>query len=251
MKKLFLVLPLLLLLSGCNVSEDCFRKSGSAATKIIEVPENAAFSKIYVYPNIGVVINQGEQTAITVKAGSNVIDDISAVIENDSLVLRDNSGCNLTRQYGNKTVYITVKAIPQLEIYSNTGQVIRSEGHLTIPILRLFSMDYFGGVGTGDFIFDVTCGIMDIQSNNISIFKISGQVDLMHLLFYDDLSRFEGENCIVQDLNVFQRSANDMIVSPQQSLTGGIYSTGNILCRTHPPTVEIERHYSGRLIYQD
>lgn len=247
MKRLLLILPLLLLLSGCNVSEDCFKNSGATQTK--ELPAEP-FTRIYVYPNISVVIRESNQYAITVKAGSNVIDDISASIANGTLELRDNSGCNLNRQYGGKTVYVTIPDIPQLEIYSNTAQVIRGEGELTIPIFRLFSMDYFGGVGTGDFIFDnLDCGTVDIQSNNVSIFKLKGQTDQLNLSFFDDLSRFEGQDFIAQNIRIFQRSANDMIVHPVQEITGTIYSTGNVICKNHPPVVNVSRVYTGRLIY--
>lgn len=248
MKKLLFVLPLLLLF-GCNISEDCLKNSGAMQSKVIDVAAEASFSKIYVYPNISLVLRQGDENAITVKAGGNVISDISVVIENDALVLRDNSGCNLSRQYGNKTVYVTSKTVPIMEIYSNTAQAIKSEGVLTFPILRLYAMDYFGGVGTGDFTLNVDTSQLVIESNNVSIFRITGETDEMLLNFYDDLSRFEGETLIAQSIKVFQRSANDMIVHPVQSITGDIYSTGNILCRTHPPTVAIERHYTGRLIY--
>jgi hypothetical protein len=111
MKKLLFVLPVLLLF-GCNISEDCLKNSGAMQSKVIDIPPEASFSKIYVYPNISLVISQGEENAVTVKAGGNVIGDISVVIENDALILRDNSGCNLARQYGNKTFYVTVKTVP-------------------------------------------------------------------------------------------------------------------------------------------
>lgn len=247
MKKLLLVLPFLLLF-GCNISEDCIKNSGAMRTKVL--PAAAPFDKIYVYPNISVVINESDEYAISVKAGGNVIDDISATVVNGTLELRDNSGCNLNRQYGGKTVYVTVPDIPQLEIYSNTAQTIRGEGQLSIPIFRLFSMDYFGGVGTGDFIFDdLVCSVVDIQSNNVSIFRLKGTADQMNLYFYDDLSRFEGKDFEVGQIDIFQRSANDMIIHPLDQLTGNIYSTGNVICKTQPPMVDVVRHYSGRLIY--
>jgi hypothetical protein len=244
--KKLLILPLVLLFLGCNISEECIKNSGAMQTK--EIPASP-FNKIYVYPNISLVISQGDEFAITIKAGNNVINDISATIENNALSLRDNSGCNLTRQYGNKVVYVTTPHQEEFEIYSNTAQAIKSEGVISHSIFRLYSMDYFGGVGTGDFIMTVDTGQLVIESNNVSIFKIQGQTTQMLLNFYDDLSRFEGENLVAQHINIFQRSANDMIVHPVQSIEGNIYSTGNVLCKTHPPTANVVKHYTGRLIY--
>lgn len=247
MKKLIFVLPLFLLF-GCNISEDCIRNSGSMRTK--DLPAETPFNKIYVYPNISLVLSQGDQYEITVKAGSNVIDDISAEVVNGSLELRDNSGCNLNRQYGGKTVFVTTPYQEEFEVYSNTAQLIRSEGTITHHIFRLYAMDYFGGVGTGDFEFAINNGQTVIQSNNVSAFAITGQTQELLLAFYDDLGRFEGENFLAGHIDVFQRSANDMIIYPVNSLTGNIYSTGNVISKNHPPEVNVQRHYTGRLIFE-
>lgn len=251
MKKLLFVLPLLLLF-GCNISEECMQSSGSMKSKTVEIsaaPGEVLFTKIYVYPNISLVISQGDQYAITIKAGGNVIDDISAKIVNGALELRDNSGCNLARQYGGKTVYLTTPFQQEMDIYSNTAQPIKTEGVITHMIFRLFSMDYFGGVGTGDFYVNVDNSQLCILSNNVSIFHVNGKTNQMLLYFYDDLSRFEGAEFMAQEIDIFQRSANDMIIHPVQKLTGNIYSTGNVLCKTHPPVNTVEQHYTGRVIY--
>ncbi len=246
MKKLLLILPLLIL-SGCNISEDCIRNSGAMRTKVL--PADSPFNVIYVYPNISLVLSEGDHYAITVSAGSNVIDDISAEIIDGRLELRDNSGCNLTRQYGNKTVHVTTPHWEYFELYSNTAQLIRTEGVITHDIFRMFSMDYFGGTGTGDFDMQINNNQTVIESNNISRFSISGQADNMFLNFYDDLGRFDGENFHVRTIDIFQRSSNDMIVYPIERLAGTIYSTGNVISKNHPPEIEVEQIYTGRLIF--
>jgi hypothetical protein len=243
MKKLIFILPLLLLF-GCNISEDCIRESGSERTK--DFPA-AAFDKIYVYPGISLVVSQGAAYSVVVKAGSNVIDDVSVTFEGDALKLRDNSGCNLARQYGNKTVYVTAPALT--EIHSNTAQKIMSSGTLGFPVLRLFAMDNMGGVATGDFILDVDNQQLVIESNNISSFKIQGHTNEMLLNFYDDLCRFEGAEFLSESIKIFQRSSNDMIVHPIQSISGDIYSTGNVISKAHPASVNVIEHYNGRLIF--
>ena len=247
MKKLWL-LPVIAIFLGCNISEDCIRNSGSMETKELTIGE-ADITSIYVYPNISLVLAQGEQNSVVVMAGSNVIDDISVTVDGNSLVLKDNSGCNLSRQYGNKTVVVTAKSAGEMNIISNTSQVIKSQGTLSFPTLRLFAMDSFGGVGTGDFIMNVDNGQLVVESNNVALFKITGATNELLLRFYDGLSRFEGADFEVQSINIFHRSANDMIIRPIQSLTGNIYSTGNVISKTHPPIVEVVQHYSGKIIY--
>jgi hypothetical protein len=247
MKK-WLFLLLAAAFAGCHVSEDCFKKSGAIREKDFAVP---GFYKIYVYPNISLVVSEGDGYSAHVEAGENVIDEISVEVKDSVLSLRDNSGCNLSRQYGGKTVFVTTPHLQTMEIFSNTAQSISSAGALTHDVIRLYAMDYFGGVGTGDFDLDVENRQLVVQSNNISRFTISGHTDEMLLDFYNDLSRFEGAGFPAGHIGVFQRSSNDMIIMPTDSLTGDIYSTGNVICKSHPPLVNVTRHYSGRVIFED
>ena len=71
----------------------------------------------------------------------------------------------------------------------------------------------------------------------------------MYLNFYDGHGRFEGENFIVKNINVFHRGSNDMIVHPTESITGKMYSTGDIVLKNVPPIVDVEQLYHGSVIY--
>jgi hypothetical protein len=243
MKK-FLLLFIVPIFLSCGISEDCIKSAGSVTTKNVEV---TSFENIYVYPGISMVVTQGPEYSVSISAGDNFIEEISATIEGNNLLLKDNSGCNWVREYGQIIVYVTAPNI--VEIYSNTEQTIRSNGVLTYPLLRLYSMDFFDGVGTGDFIMEVDNSQLVIQSNHVSAFFITGRTDQMLLSFYNGNGRFEGEDFLADEIILFHRGANDMIIHPVQSLSGDIYSTGNVLSRTHPPTVNVIEHYSGRLLF--
>lgn len=234
----------ILIFSGCSISADCVESAGTVEVRqIVATP----FQKIMVFPGISLVVKQGSDYQVSIRAGSNFIGDIEAKIENNMLTLRDNSGCNWVRDYGNTVVYVTAPDL--VEIYSNTDRAITSDGTLTYPILRLYAMDSFGGVGTGDFHLEVNNEQLVVESNNIAAFYITGQSGQLLLHFYDDLGRFEGADFPVNDIEIFQRSSNDMIVHPLESLSGDIYSTGNVISKTHPPTVNVNQHYTGHLIY--
>jgi len=246
MKKLLGLLALAVV--GCNVSEDCFKKSGPMSQKDFAV---APFKTIYVYPNISLVLAEGNAYSVVAKAGANVIDDISATVADSVLSLRDNGGCNLSRQYGGKTLIVTLPRLARLSIYSNTAQKISSAGPLTHDYVHVVAEDYFGGVGTGEIALEMNNSQLYVESNNIADFRITGQTRLLFIGFYDDLSRFDGAGLAAHGVHVFQRSSNDIIVKPVDSLTGNIYSTGNVICRSHPPVVNVARHYTGRVIFQD
>ncbi len=90
-----------------------------------------------------------------------------------------------------------------------------------------------------------------LVSNNISSFYISGQVVDLFIGFYSGAGRFEGENLEAQNIDVYHRGSNDMVVNPQQSLTGELRGTGDLISLNSPPIVEIEQLYTGQLIFQN
>ena len=165
------------------------------------------------------------------------------------LVVKDNSTCNIARDYGQTTVYVTA---PNLEeIYSKTDQDIRSVGILHYNLLRLYSIGDDGdGAGTGDFYITIeNNGQLVIESNNVSNFYINGRCNEMLLNFYFGDGRFYGENLHAENINVFQRGSNDMFVYPIQKIEGTIFATGNVVLKNVPPIIDVDEVYTGRVIY--
>ena len=78
---------------------------------------------------------------------------------------------------------------------------------------------------------------------------IRGNVNNLFIGFYSGDSRFEGANLIAENITIFQRSSNDMIINPQQSLKGEIRGTGDVISRNRPVIVEVEQLYTGKLIF--
>ncbi|RZJ69892.1 head GIN domain-containing protein [Flavobacterium sp.] len=245
MKKL-LALFVILLLAGCGASDSCFKSTGEIVTRQIDVSQTP-FTKISVFPGIELIVSEGSDYSLSIQSGENIIDDVSVKIEGDMLTLKDDSGCNLVRSYNRTKVFVTA---PNLEeLYSNTNKDIISDGVLHFPILRLFSMDFFDGVGTGDFHIQVDNNQLVVESNHVSGFYLSGQTNQALYNFYDGIGRLEAENLIADDIQIFQRGSNDMILHAVTSLSGAIYSTGNVICKSQPATVNVNRHWSGRVIY--
>ncbi|MBD3583199.1 head GIN domain-containing protein [Flavobacterium selenitireducens] len=243
MKKLVYIV-LVALLAGCGASDACFKSTGSPATRQIDVSQTP-FTKIYVFPGIALVVKEGPDYEISVQSGVNLIDDVQVDVSDGRLTLKDNSGCNLVRAYGQTKVFVTAPNIE--EIFSNTEKDITSDGVLHYPILRLFSMDFFDGVGTGDFHIEVDNAQVVVEANHVAAFYLSGRTDQALYNFYDGVGRLEAGSLMADDVQVFHRGSNDMIVHAVQSLGGNLYSTGNLISTTHPPTVNITEHWSGRL----
>lgn len=101
----------------------------------------------------------------------------------------------------------------------------------------------------GDFRLTVNSDHVTVVSNNLSFFYLDGPVENLFVGFYSGSGRFEGENLVVQNADIYHRGSNDMVVNPQLSLTGQLLGTGNLISVNEPPLVDVERIYTGQLLF--
>jgi hypothetical protein len=242
----------LILVTSCGISEDCFKGNGNQITQMFPL-EN--FTKIKVYEGVGLVIKEGPNYDVKIVTSENIIDDLEVSLSGDMLVVKDNSTCNIARDYGPTKVYVTVPdgtilpLIQELELHCKTEQKIESEGVLHSPIIRLFSIGDDGdGAGTGDFYIQVINDQLVIESNGVSNFYVTGQCEEMLLNFYFGNGRFYGENLIGQNIKVFHRGSNDMFVYPIQKIEGKICATGNVVLENIPTIISVAELFRGRII---
>lgn len=247
MKKILLVLSLVLLFS-CEKPGDCVESLGDITTKEVAV---TPFTRVEIHKGIELIITQGPEYKVVIETGENIIDDIEVTQSGNILSCRNNNTCNWVREYGVTKVYVTAPDLSDL--YSKSERNVSSVGVLTYPVLRLFSLDKDGdgleGAGTGDFFINVNNSQLVIQTNNVSRFYISGATTQGIFEFYAGDSRIEAQDLTIQNLEVFHRGSNDMIVKPIQSITGKMVSTGNIVLKNNPPLVDVQQLYQGQVIY--
>ncbi len=244
MKKNILILLIAFVFFACENPGECIKSTGTMVTKEVLV---SPFETIYVYSGIELIIKQGPEYKVEVRSGENLIDDISVVLKDNVLTLKDETTCNWVRDYGETTVYITAPNL--VEIHSRTEKDIKSEGVITYPILRLISMDLADGAGTGDFIFDIDNGQLVIENNNVSRFFISGKTQEALFNFYDGDGRIEAQNLEANVIKLFHRGSNDMYVSPIQRIEGKMLSTGDVVLYRTPPEIDVTALYYGQLRY--
>lgn len=248
MKKFTLLMVLFLVLTACEKPSDCVESSGPTITKEVAVQP---FKKIKVYRGIEVVITQGSEYKVEIVAGSNFIDNVEVKQNGDQLIFKDDVSCNWVRAYGTTKILVTTPTLE--EVYSKTDRNISSNGVLTFPFISFVAMDKDGdgesGAGTGDFILNVDNDYLNIANNNVSRFYLSGQTNTANFNFYFGDGRIEAQNLTAQNVIVYHRGSNDMIVKPIQSITGIMNSTGNVILKNVPPIVDVQRLYQGRVIY--
>ena len=243
----------LILATGCGISEDCFKGNGNQISQTYPIE---SFTKVKVYSGVGLVVKEGPNYEVKITTSDNIIDDLDVRLDGDMLVVKDNSTCNIARDYGQTTVYVTIPdgtispLITELELHCKTEQKIQSDGVLHSPIVRLFSIGDDGdGAGTGDFYIHVDNSQFVVESNMVSNFYINGHCEEMLLNFYFGDGRFYGENLHAENINVYHRGSNDMFVYPVLKIEGIINATGNVVLENIPPIIDVEEVFRGRLIY--
>lgn len=248
MKELSYILILILILAcDSERANDCFQKTGDIIQKQVVVD---VFDKILVNRDIELIVKEGVEQKVIIETGKNLINDVEAVVADGKLTLTDNNTCNYVRDYGVTKVYVTSPNIN--EIRSSTQYDISSDGMLTYPSLTILSED-FNAPDTftnANFRFQINNDTFRVVFNNLSNVFISGYTNNLNITFAAGTSRFEGRDLVAQNVTVWNRSANDMIVNPQQSIKGKISGTGDVIAVNEPPIVEIEELYKGQLIFE-
>ena len=243
---------LCIILLGCLIScdtenaPDCFQRTGDIIRKEVTVPN---FTRILVNPNVEMVLKQGEESSVVIETGDNLINEVTARVEGDRLILENTNDCNLVRDFNQTKIFVTAPEIT--EIRSATQFDISSEGVLTYPSLNLVSEDFNEDTGytTGTFHLTMNNQNLRIIGNNIASYFITGEVVNLNVRLFSGTGRFEGADLISQNVQVFHRGSNKIIVNPQQSLKGEIRSTGDVISLNKPDIIEVEEFFSGRLIF--
>ncbi|WP_062056195.1 head GIN domain-containing protein [Aquimarina longa] len=247
----YIIIVGVLFLFGCDSenASDCFQRTGTIVRKEITVSD---FTRILVNPNIEVVLKEGEHTSVTIETGSNLMNEVTAKVTDNRLILSNTNDCGFFRSLNQTKVFITAPNIT--EIRSGTQFDISSDGILTYDSLALISEDFTedtGGSTTGTFHITVNNKAVSTVGNNIASFFIEGITESLNVNFASGTGRFEGADLIAQNVNIFHRGTNKIIVNPQQSIKGEIRSTGDVISVNTPPVVAIEAFFTGKLIFQN
>ena len=237
MKKIFFILCSILLLSCDDENaNDCFQTAGDIIQNEVDAP---TFDKVVVHARIELIITQGDEQKVTVETGENLLNDITVEVINNELILKNNNTCNFLREYDLTKVYITAPNLTRIRNASE--QNIYSNGVLTYPSLYLMSVgnkELF--LSVGDLHLNIQNENLKIWGNGLAVFHLEGSTNNLDINFSDGDTRFEGENLIAEHININQVSSNDMLIYPVQSLTGSIYSTGDVISFNRPTSVNIE-----------
>lgn len=223
---------LLFLIAGSSCKKenalDCFKSNGSETT---EVRYPGTFSTIQVADKIEINISQGNDYKVEIKAGKNLLHNISTSVSGGTLHIANNNTCNFVRGY-KKTITINV-TLPYLEYVKNDGVgtirindlqqdtlLVRTESSGDIYISGVYNEIRTSAHGNGD---------MYISGSANSFYIYSKGTNFVH-----------AEDLIVSGyMFVHTLTLGDCFVNGTQlqELAYNIGSTGNIYYTGNPPVI--------------
>jgi hypothetical protein len=250
MRSVLNILLLFFVFTACDSDSawDCVKAAGTIVQEEITLE---TFEKLDVRHRVQLIVKQGDVQKVILETGENLRSKITLKVEDGVLRMDNGNSCNLVRDYGITKVYVTSPNITQIR--NGSGLPVLSEGVLAFPSLALISEDTAveGDIHTvGDFELQLDVQSLSIVANGKSNFFLSGQAETAFIGLYSGDGRVEAANFEVQNLNIYHRSSNKMIVNPQQSIRGEIRSVGDVIAVFQPLVVEVEQFYTGRLIFE-
>jgi len=239
--KTFITISILLVLAGCNPDGvGCFKSSGTIETVSIVVPE---FNVIDVSGNIEVHLFNKPTKEVSLTTGSNLIPGIRMEVVDGVLFLDNLNTCNWTRNYENPVLEISNPGLTKI-MQRGSGEIIGME-MLTYDQLLLENK-----FGSGDFILGVNVRRLDVVSNEVANFYLTGSAEELNIGFYYADEIFFGDDLQVNNCTVTHYGSNSINLNVSGSLKGTIYSFGDIILHNQlPQTVDVDELADGKLIY--
>ena len=177
------------------------------------------FSEIMVYDRVNLYIEQGLEQKVVIRTGKNLLEEVSARVVDNRLILRNENGCNFFREYNVTDVFVTV---PDLDWMQNAGNtVIRSIGtlHFEDIWLRSLNQEQEKGVYTnGDFDLDLVSKRVRITGDDFSNFFLRGSTDVLDIFRATGDGRVEAGALSAGTVEIEHRGTNKLIVNPLHTL---------------------------------
>lgn len=238
-------LVLLSILYSCEKSSltDCFKNTGPVTTEEREVDD---FNHILLRHNVNLHLRQAEKNKITVKAGGKLIKKIKTTVNDDGqLEIRNNNSCNWVRSFDTPIdVFLDFVKLDSIE-YRSTGDILAEE----TLFLDTLKIDVLEGSGMIELKVDahvVFCGLTYGTADIV----LTGKCEISYV-YSAGFGRIDNRDLSSKFVFVNNKSSNDVYLQATIDLGATIENIGNIYYTGNPPTINLNKTGTGKLIKLD
>lgn len=227
---------------GCKKDHwlDCFKSTGKLIA--IERPVTT-FTQIELNNNVDLVYHQDSMLLLRISAGENLINGITAKVENNTLVIKNENKCNWVRDFNNK--YTVEVFAPDLKgiINYGSGNISFADTLFTYS----FQYDNWNASGIVDFKFKCDRIFVNIHTGTADV-AVKGMVG-MNQLYYNGYGKMDFKDLHTNLTYITNRGSGDCFIDVRDLLEVKILSIGNIYYTGNPPELSANITGTGQLIH--
>ena len=235
---------LTLLVMGCEKipGEDCFKSTGEI---VIEHRSVDPFEHIVLEDNINLILTQGNEEAISIRAGENLLESIITEVNNNELKIKNENKCNWVRDFNKEIdVYLSVRNLCSIT-YRSSGMIL-STNTITTDSLNIAVWD---GTGTIDMDINTRVSVLSIHYGSVD-FHMRGQSNVGYI-YAGSYGPFFCEDLVTTFMFMDNRGSNDCYVHCVKQLEVEIEYTGSIYYTGNPEIVKANITGTGQLVNLD
>lgn len=218
--------------------DECLSRTGKKTEQVYALDP---FSQIEVNDGIRVRLFSSTEQRAVVRAGKNVITQISLHVSEGKLTIHDNNRCDWTRHHEEREVLLYV---PQLSLIRQNGYGrISTDDTLQVDKLQIEARQGSGAIDLKLKAYEIT-----VVSSRYGTISLEGKADRLHVQYLSNNAIFEGRHMKAKEVKVFQKSNNHFHLYPEGLLNGKLLRRGNIYLYHPPQLTDVEITGSGKII---
>lgn len=230
-------------LAACKKAEDrrCWKGAGDEIT--VEKPVEA-FNKLFIGPNIRVILIQDSLNIMKVTAGENLVNFITNEVIDGQLRVENTNKCNFLRSYKHQ-VEVEIHFTSLTQIYFEGTKELSNSAPLIGNELSIIIRDGAGAINLA-----LACNKVNVTvTNGWGNFNLSGTTNKLHLDIRNNGFGNTNQLLVADELSVVTASAGKLEVNASSAVFNAqISSSGDIWYTGVPAILNFVNYGTGSLV---
>ena len=210
---------------------------GPTVTQTRELPD---FTEVYVNDYINISLVRSDTCYIEITTGKNIIDNITADVDNGILTICNTTTLNWIRPY-NYTLDVTLyfKDITNF-VFASSGTLVTKNnytGHVSSP--DFYRFEIHGGSGDVDLNVNDCYDFRVVYHYGSSKLSIHGENNYFFVIYKRSYGIIDAQNYDAERVHVTTESPSDCFISASSEIKATINNLGNIYYKGDPDTIQV------------